>query len=126
MFNTHATREFREIAKEKLIIPIADYQRDESERKIASEIARHFEQVAFGVLLVIRRENGDLVVADGGTRLSAAFQRADIDTVPCILFSGLTDKVGGGRFSARQCQSSQTKTEQQHHAELFSEHDLAV
>lgn len=126
MFNTHASREFREIAKQDLIVPIGDYQRDESEGKISSEIARHFDKVAFGVLLVIHRPNGDLVVADGGTRLSAAVQRADIDRVPCIVFSGLTDKEEADVFLRVNANRRRLQTDQQHHAELFSEHDLAV
>lgn len=126
MLNEHATREFMEIDKRKLIVPVTDYQRDESQGRIASDIAVRFDKVAFGVLLVIKRENGELAVADGGTRLSAANRRNDITTVPCIVFSGLTDKQESEVFLRVNVTRRKLQTEQQHHAELFSEWQLAI
>jgi hypothetical protein len=124
--NSHAKRKFREIDKSVLIIPINEYQRDESGGRVAAEIAMHFDVVAFGVLLVIERADSTMVVADGGTRLSGARKRADISTVPCIVFSGLTAKEEGDVFLRVNCNRRKLQTEQQHHAELFSDHDLAV
>lgn len=125
LLNEHAKREFMEIDKQKLKIPVSEYQRDESQGRIANEIAMHFDSVAFGVLLVIRRANGDFVVADGGTRLSAARKRRDLNLLPCIVFSGLTDKEEGDVFLRVNCNRRRLQTEQQHHAELYSDHDLA-
>jgi hypothetical protein len=126
LLNSHAKREYCEIDKSKLKVPISDYQRDESEGHIANEIAMHFDTVAFGVLLVIQRTDGELVVADGGTRLAGARLRKDITLVPCIVFSGLTDKEEGDVFLRVNCNRRKLQTDQQHHAELFSDHDLAV
>jgi hypothetical protein len=74
---------------------------------------------------VIERANGELVVADGGTRLAGACQRADIGSVPCIVYSGLTDKQEGEVFLRVNGNRRKLQTDQQHHAELFSDHDFA-
>ena len=124
--NEHAKREFREIDKHQLIVPVEDYQRDESEGRIAADIATHFDCVAFHVLLVIERTNGELVVADGGTRLSAAMLRDDITTVPCIVFSGLTEQQEADVFLRINLNRRKLRTAQQHHAELYSGDDLAT
>jgi len=126
LLNEHAERSFREIDKNNLMIPVDDYQRDESEGRIATEVAMHFDLVAFGVLLVIERANGELIVVDGGTRLCGALRRADISAVPCIVFSGLTEKQEGDVFLRVNCNRRKLQTEQQHKAELFSSHYLAV
>ena len=124
LLNAHAHAVFRRIDKNDLIVPVGDYQRDESEGRISDEIAMHFDIVAFGTLLVIERDDGTLIVADGGTRLSAALKRQDISEVACIVFSGLTEKQEADVFLRVNCNRRRLQTEQQHHAELFSEHDL--
>jgi hypothetical protein len=126
ILNLHAKREFREVSIDRLIIPIEDYQRDEAEGRIAADIAMHFDCVAFGCLLVIARSNGQLMVADGGTRLSGVRQRKDIKTVPCLVFSGLTDKQEADVFLRINQNRRRLRIDQQHHAELFSDHTLAV
>jgi hypothetical protein len=126
LLNGHAKRQFREIDKNTLKVPVGDYQRDESEGRIAAEIAMHFDIVAFGTLLVIERASGELVVADGGTRLAASLKRSDIATVPCLVFSGLTDKQEADVFLRVNLNRRKLQTDQQHHAELFSENDLAL
>jgi hypothetical protein len=126
LLNSHAKREFRMVGKHELIVPINDYQRDESEGRIATEIAMHFDVVAFCVLLVIERANGELIVADGGTRLAGAKRRSDVPTVPCLVFSGLTDKQEADVFLRVNNNRRKLQTEQLHHAELFSEHELAM
>jgi hypothetical protein len=123
--NEHATRDFRLIDKNALTVPVLDYQRNESEGRIAAEIAMHFDIVSFGALLVIERADGSLVVADGGTRLAGACQRNDIVEVPCVVFAGLTAKEEGDVFLRVNCNRRKLQTDQQHHAELYSDHDLA-
>jgi hypothetical protein len=61
-----------------------DYQRPEQSHK-ATEIARDFDWMSFGVLLVAIRDK-DMFVYDGQTRLAAALKREDITEVPCALF----------------------------------------
>jgi len=61
------------------------YQRDMNESK-RLRIAKDFNWAAFGVLIVSRRKNGDLVVVDGQHRLGAAKSRTDIQEVPVVIF----------------------------------------
>lgn len=61
------------------------YQRDELSGAVG-EIRRNFNWLAFGVLIVARRDDGTLWVVEGQQRLTAVRGRADIPTVPCIIF----------------------------------------
>jgi hypothetical protein len=126
LLNSHAHREFMEIDKRMLLVPVEDYQRNEADGRISTEIAMHYDLVAFSCLLVIKRTNGDLMVADGGTRLSGALKRSDITTVPCLVFSGLTEKEEADVFLRINNNRRRLQVEQLHHAELFSDHDLAI
>lgn len=70
---------------DKSIILVDDeYQRDTYENKIVT-IASNFSWPAFGVLIVARRKE-HLFCVDGQHRLLAAKKRADVRTVPCIIF----------------------------------------
>jgi hypothetical protein len=126
IINGHSKREFRLIEKERLMIPVNEYQRDESDGRIAADVAMHFDLVAFLVLGVIERANGTLVVFDGGTRLAGALQREDIIVVPCMVYSGLTPKEEADVFLRVNLNRRRLRTEQQHHAELYSEEDIAI
>jgi Family of unknown function (DUF6551) len=118
--NEHVKTEYRYILKSSLIVPVSEYQRDETTGRIATDIAMHYDDVAFQSLCVIQRANGELVVADGGTRLAGAMQRDDITTVPCQVFSGLTAKQEADVFLRINMNRRRLRTEQQHHAELYS------
>jgi hypothetical protein len=126
LLNEHATCEFRRIAKHELIVPVEDYQRDESEGKIAAEIAMHYDIVAFQAIGVIQRGNGQLMVADGGTRLSAALMRKDIHTVPCLVYSGLTEKEEGDVFLRINNNRRKLRTEQLQKAEEYTGDERAL
>lgn len=76
---------FMTIGKLKLTVPIDDYQRNRKNSARAKEIARRWNWAAVGALTVIRRQTGEYVVADGGTRLSAALLRPDVIEVPCMV-----------------------------------------
>jgi hypothetical protein len=123
--NEHAIRTYRDIPKEQLIVPVNEYQRDESEGRIAAEITMHFDIVAFGAITVIERSTGELVIADGGTRHAGAMQRYDILTVPCIVFSGLTAKQEADVFLRINLMRRKLSVQNRHHAELFSGEQLA-
>lgn len=120
----HAQFEFRRIPKTELTIPTDEYQRDESAGLIAKDIALHFNHVAFGALTVIERnENGDkplLLVADGGTRLSASIMRKDVDELPCLVFSGLTKEEEADVFLAINQNRRKLRVEQLQHSEVFA------
>ena len=61
-----------------------DYQREGNGAKIL-EIASKWSWLAFGALIVARRE-GKLWVVDGQHRMLAAMKRSDIKTLPCVVF----------------------------------------
>lgn len=122
--NSHAKRAFRMISKKKLMIPTDEYQRDESEGKIAREIAMNYDEVAFGALTVIQYPDGSLHVADGGTRLSAALLRDDIDQVPCMLYVGLTHVEAADTFMRINMNRRRLNTVQQQQAGEFAGHSL--
>lgn len=120
----HATCEVRRISKHKLTIPVEEYQRDESTGVIAKDIAIHFNPVAFGALTVIeRRNNGGspaLLVADGGTRLSGALMRDDIDEVLCLVFGNLTKEEEADVFLAINQNRRKLRVEQLQHSEVYA------
>ncbi len=62
------------------------YQRSEVSDPNTLFLARNFNWVAFGSLIVMERANGDKFVVDGQQRLLAARRRGDIPAVPCVVF----------------------------------------
>lgn len=126
MFNEHAKRTFCELKKDQPMVPFEEYQRDESQGRIAAEIALHFDWVAFGALTVIHRADGQFVVADGGTRLAGARQRNDVMNIPCMVYSGLSAEEEADIFLRINNVRRRLRTEQLHKAELFTHAELAV
>lgn len=120
----HASCEVRYIPKRQLRIPIDEYQRNEAAGLIAKDIALHFNRIAFGALTVIeRRENGAapaLLVADGGTRLSGALMRDDIDEVLCLVFGNLTKEQEADVFLIINQNRRKLLVEQLQHSEVFA------
>ncbi len=61
------------------------YQRDAvSDQKVLS-IARQWNWVVLGVIIVARRSNGSYWVMDGGHRTRASFYRDDVKMLPCLV-----------------------------------------
>jgi len=77
-----------QINKQNLRLDIA-YQRRQSTEK-ARRIAREFNWLGFGVVVVSERPNGDYFVLDGGHRVMATMMRPEIKNVPCYAFSDLS------------------------------------
>lgn len=61
------------------------YQRITSNKTLIKDITRKFNWVAFGALIVSKREERNWVI-DGAHRLKGALQRSDIEEVPCLVF----------------------------------------
>ena len=114
--------EVRWIDKDELTIPINEYQRDESQGAIAKDIALHLNKVALGLITVIERSvNGGkpvLLVADGGTRLSAIRMRSDKDKIRCLVFKGMTKEQEADAFLAINQNRKRMNVEQLQHSEL--------
>ena len=70
------------------------YQRVEEKVK-TTDIASKFSWKAFGAISVMQRSDGKYLVVDGQHRALAAWKRADVYSVPCILFrsSGIEDEA---------------------------------
>lgn len=71
------------VSKWKILVD-KTYQREDSVTKVRN-IARAFSWMAFGALLVARRDDGSLWVYDGQHRLEGAKSRTDVSEVPCII-----------------------------------------
>ena len=68
------------------------YQRGTSMAK-ARKIAAEFNWLAFGVLKVGSRDDGEMYIIDGSHRAVAATLRSDIKRVPCIVYPDTTQKT---------------------------------
>jgi|SRR5215472_6330538 len=118
--------EFRWISKTKLVVPTEDYQRDQSDSKLAVEVAAGWNWIAFGALTVSERPDGTLVVMEGGTRLVAARKRKDVDLLPCMVHRpGSPQKEAEGFRIINMCRN-RLKVQELHHTELFEGRDLAL
>ena len=73
------------------------YQRELREDKV-NDIARNFWWPSFGVICVAERANGSLWAYDGQHRLCAAQKRADITSVPCIIYKSAHVRVEAKGF----------------------------
>lgn len=77
---------FRVIDKRDLNID-GRYQRDRVSESKVREIARKWDWVLLGVILVVERNDGTYWVFDGGHRTRASFYRDDIQMLPCMVYS---------------------------------------
>ncbi len=81
--------EFRSVRADQLNIDRA-YQRRRDDRH-ASQIARNFDPMAFGVFLVSERADGKLYIIDGQHRWVALEMLGSLDEmIPCHIYRGLT------------------------------------
>lgn len=74
-------------SKKDLLIDVDNYQRKTTSRNKVNKIASDFDWMLFEVLVVALRADGRHYVIEGGHRLRAAWKRADIDELPCIVFN---------------------------------------
>lgn len=74
---------FMEIDKASLLIPV-EYQRELEDDKV-KKMAANWSWPAFGVASVAERADG-FYVFDAGHRVAAAKRRADITTLPCMVY----------------------------------------
>lgn len=75
---------FMMIPKESLNID-GDYQRDAVSNAKVFEIARNWNWVLFGTIIVAMRADGSFWVIEGGHRARASFYRSDISKLPCMV-----------------------------------------
>jgi len=75
---------YMEIPKNDLALDLS-YQREEVSIGKVRDLAANFMWAAFGTLIVVLRQSGEMLVADGGHRLRSTLLRDDIDVLPCIV-----------------------------------------
>lgn len=75
---------YMDIPKSDLLVDDS-YQRRPDEWKI-KRIASEWSWPAIGALIVAMRDDGKFYVVDGQHRALAAMRRADVETMPCIVF----------------------------------------
>ncbi len=76
--------EFRWVPKWDLNID-GEYQRDEVSKGKTRIIAANWNWLLLGVIDVVERPDGALVVFDGGNRTRASFYRDEINALPCLV-----------------------------------------
>ena len=81
----NAPGEFLMIPKEELEVDHA-YQRDRINQRRVEELARAWDWIACGCLVVALREDNKWFVIDGQHRKLAADERSDIRELPCMVF----------------------------------------
>lgn len=88
--------EFMQIDKRELLIDHS-YQRDRVIVSKVREIQSNWSWAGCGCILVAMRPDGTFWVFDGQHRVLAAKQRADIDTLPCLVFevTDVTQEAAG-------------------------------
>ena len=71
------------------------YQRAQVSKGKVLRIAREWNWLLCGTLLVVRRTDGSLWIFDGGHRARAAFYRDGVDEMPCMIYnlSSLSDEA---------------------------------
>jgi len=97
----NAPGEFLMIPKSELEVDHA-YQRDRINQRRVEELARAWDWIACGCLVVALRDDNKWFVVDGQHRKLAADQRSDIRELPCLVF-----ETAGRREEAR-CRWSAT------------------
>lgn len=118
--------EFMWLKKITLQVPWEDYQRDRTASSRAKEIAVAWNWAALGTLIVIIRPDKSHCVADGGTRLAAAYMRPDIDELPCMVHEVHAGKQEAEIFRLINMNRDKLKTIELQHAELFEGRTIAI
>lgn len=117
---------FMWVNKTELTIPWDEYQRDRTNSSRAKEIAISWNWVAVGTLIVILRADRSHIVADGGTRLSAAKMRPDISDLPCMVHEVESAEQEAEIFLWINVHRDRLRVAELQHAELCARADIAV
>lgn len=115
--------ELRWIAKELLKID-ESYQRAESEDKVLA-LAAAWSWIACGALIVAIRD-GAYYVIDGNHRTQAARKRADIRTLPCLMFPTVDAKTEAQGFLLANTNRRGMMSTEKFKALLVTEDEVAV
>lgn len=111
------------VSKHDLVIDFS-YQRHANNDRVL-KLARRWNWIACGVLIVVRRE-GRLHVVDGQHRLLAAMKLASIDALPCVVFDGTDVREESDAFRASNTERRPMTAVERWQSELTSENEDAL
>ena len=103
------------------------YQREASSSAKVMSIARNWDWRLVGALSVMRRSDGLNYIVDGGHRARAAFYRAEIDKLPCMVYTtsrGLDEEAAS--FVGIQTKRTSVTAIQKHIANVVAKDPTAV
>lgn len=116
---------FRMIHKAQLNID-GRYQRDQVSDNKVREIARNWDWVLLGVILVVQRDDGSLWVFDGGHRTRAAFYRDDIDSLPCMVYQLEEISNESRAFLGKNLMTTNVSSVDKYKASVCAEDETAI
>lgn len=93
---------------------------------IAESIRRDFCWTLFGALIVVRRQDGNLVALDGGHRLEAIRHLDSVTTVPCLVYRLENVADEATIFRAINRIRTQLSLVDDHRAAIVAKDDLAL
>lgn len=120
-----APGEFRMIHKSALNVD-HEYQRSRISEPRVLNIARRWSWAALGVILVAERADGTLWVFDGQHRKMAADKRADIQELPCMVFSSTAKAEEALAFLRANTDRGPMRTIEKFRAMILSGDELAL
>lgn len=117
--------EFHWIPKQQLNIDHA-YQRENVSLARVRYIASAFSWLAFGVILVVQREDGTFWVYDGQHRKLAADARSDVQVLPCLVFRLASIEEEAGAFMGSNATRGPVGAVDKFKAMLVAKKELAI
>jgi len=116
---------YQSIEKYELHID-GEYQRDAVSQKKIMKIAREWDWMLFGCLLIAERKDGTYWVYDGGHRVRASFHRGDIDKLPCMVFDSDCIEDEARAFVGKNTMKSNVTAYQKHIASVSAGEPIAI
>lgn len=116
---------FRMVPKADLNID-GRYQRERVSDSKVKQIARKWDWVLLGVILVVERVDGSLWVFDGGHRTRASFYRDDVHLLPCMIYkvADLSDEAKA--FLGKNLMTTNVSSVDKFKASVVAEDEVAI
>lgn len=102
------------------------YQRDSVSETKVLQIARRWDWMLIGVVIVVRRSDGTFWVVDGGHRTRASFYRDDVTEMPCMVYEldAVSDEAKA--FLGKNLMVTNVSSVDKHKAAVCAEDDTAL
>lgn len=102
------------------------YQRDKVSVAKVKAIARKWDWVLFGVVLVVRRDDSTYWVFDGGHRTRASFYRDEITQLPCMVYTLSDISSEAQAFLGKNLMATAVHSVDKYRASVCAEDDIAL